>query len=89
MKIDIDYIADLSYIYLDEDKREKLNRDMEQIISMVEKMPNIGIDDENLDENYKMDFRKDEIEPSLTRDEALLNAKRVKAGCVLVPKTLD
>jgi len=88
MKFDIDYFAKLARVNLG-DHKEKLCQDLEHIIDMIERLPDVGEDPLILDENYSMEFRKDEITKSLTREEVLMNAKEVQAGCVVVPKIVE
>lgn len=90
MKIDLKHIAKLAKLQLDEDKIPMLEKQMEDILGMVENLPPIsdisgggGPDVGNV-----MVLRPDEIMPSLTRDEVLANARQKQAGCIVVPKTV-
>ena len=58
-------------------------------LNMVEKLPDI---DEQmvLDENNPMILRKDEaVTDKYSRQELMANAPQVKAGCLVVPKTVE
>lgn len=87
MKIDVKRIASLAKLQLDDDKIPMLEKQMEDILGMVEDLPEIsggvGVDMKNV-----MALRPDKIMPSLPRDEALANAPKKQAGCIVVPKTV-
>ncbi|MEG1943490.1 MAG: Asp-tRNA(Asn)/Glu-tRNA(Gln) amidotransferase subunit GatC, partial [Angelakisella sp.] len=81
MQIDIKHIAKLSRLKLPDDQIETFQKQMQDIVEMVEKLPetdgSLAIDPEN-----RMELRRDEIMPSLRRDILLKNAPEVAAGCV-------
>ncbi|MCD7771738.1 MAG: Asp-tRNA(Asn)/Glu-tRNA(Gln) amidotransferase subunit GatC [Oscillospiraceae bacterium] len=87
--IDIRHVAKLARIKISDDELPKYSEEMNNIIRMVEAMPEI--DDELLvDENGVMDLREDKlIDSKISRDEILKNAPKVVAGCVVVPKTVE
>ncbi|MCD8005626.1 MAG: Asp-tRNA(Asn)/Glu-tRNA(Gln) amidotransferase subunit GatC [Oscillospiraceae bacterium] len=87
--IDIKHVAKLARIKISDDELPKYSEEMNNIIRMVEAMPEI--DDELLvDESGVMDLREDKLaETKLSRDEILKNAPKVVAGCVVVPKTVE
>ena len=68
--------------------REKFQKDMQNIIEMVERLPEMETGDLSPKVEDTMTLRKDIVEPSLPRDEVLKNAPQVAAGCVVVPKTV-
>ena len=87
--IDIKHVAKLARIKISDDELPKYSEEMNNIIRMVEAMPEI--DDELLvDESGVMDLREDKLMDSkISRDEILKNAPKVVAGCVVVPKTVE
>lgn len=87
MKIDVKRIASLAKLQLDDDKIPMLEKQMEDILGMVEDLPEINGGVEVSAENV-MTLRPDEIMPSLSRDEVLANAPKNQAGCIVVPKTV-
>lgn len=89
MKIDIQHIAKLSRLSIEEDKAEKFQREMEKIVTMVEKLPNLENQTLAVDPADRMELRKDEIRPSLRREVVLANAPQSAAGCIVVPKTVE
>jgi len=61
---------------------------MENIVGMVEKLPDIQ-DEMTLDPDNPMILRKDvAVQDKFTRQELMQNAPQVKAGCLVVPKTV-
>ena len=89
MDIDIRHIAKLSRLRIDDSELEGYEKEMADIISMVEAMPDIQ-DELTVDPNEAMALRADELsEKKFSREEILKNAPKTVAGCVVVPKTVD
>lgn len=89
MNIDIKHIAKLSRLKIEDDKLEEFETQMQNIVNMVEKLPDI---DEKMamDESNAMILRKDEaVTDKYSRQELMANAPQVKAGCLVVPKTVE
>lgn len=89
MNIDIAHIAKLSRLHIEDDKLEKFEKDMQDIVEMANNLPRL---DEELvvDESNVMALREDKAESGkFTRDELFSNAPQVKAGCLVVPKTVE
>lgn len=89
MEIDIKKIAKLSRLAIEPEREEKFQKDMQNIIEMVERLPEMETGDLSPKVEDTMTLREDVVEPSsLPRDEVLKNAPQVAAGCVVVPKTV-
>ncbi len=88
MEIDIKKIAKLSRLAIEPEREEKFQKDMQNIIEMVERLPEMETGDLPPKVEDTMTLREDMVEPSLPRDEVLKNAPQVAAGCVVVPKTV-
>lgn len=89
MEIDIRHIAKLSRLKIDDSELPKYEKEMSDIIAMVEAMPDID-DELTVDPNNAMTLREDVIgENKFSRNEILKNAPKTVAGCVVVPKTVD
>lgn len=89
MKIDIKHVAKLSRLRIEDDKLEKFEKDMESIVNMVNKLPDV---DGALDLNPKdiMTLREDKaVTDKFKREELLKNTPEVQAGCLVVPKTVE
>ena len=94
MKIDdqiIDKISRLAYLEFGEEEKEKIRQDLEQILTFVEKLREL--DTENVEPlvylSDKTDvLREDRMIPTLSTEEALLNAPE-RSGCFFkVPKVI-
>jgi aspartyl-tRNA(Asn)/glutamyl-tRNA(Gln) amidotransferase subunit C len=89
MNIDIRHIAKLARLRIEDDQLEKFESEMQGIVNMVEKLPDID-DEMTLDEKNPMKLREDVVgEKKLSRQELMQNAPKVKAGCLVVPKTVE
>lgn len=89
MEIDIRHIAKLSRLRIEDDKFAKFEADMQGIVNMIEKLPETD-DELTLDTENAMKLREDKAELNkFTRDELMKNAPSVKAGCLVVPKTVE
>lgn len=88
METDIKKIAKLSRLAIEPEREEKFQKDMQNIIEMVERLPEMETVDLSPKVEDTMTLREDVVEPSLPRDEVLKNAPQVAAGCVVVPKTV-
>ncbi len=89
---DLDYVARLARIHIDDEKKERLTHDMEAVIRFADKLAEL--DTENVEPiahalPVNNVFRKDEIVPSYDREELLKNAPEKDAGCYSVPKIVE
>ena len=89
MEIDIKRLAKLAKLSIPEDKVEEFSRKMQDIIQMVENLPDLDTEGSLVDPTDTMELRKDEVQPSFPRDEMLRNAPYTAAGCILIPKVVD
>lgn len=89
MNIDIKHIAKLARLRIEDDQLDKFELEMQNIVGMVEKLPDIQ-DEMTLDPDNPMILRKDvAVQDKFTRQELMQNAPQVKAGCLVVPKTVE
>ena len=89
MNIDIKHLAKLARLRIEDDLLEKCESEMQNIVGMVEKLPDIQ-DEMTLDPDNPMILRKDvAVQDKFTRQELMQNAPQVKAGCLVVPKTVE
>ena len=90
MKIDINHIAKLARLKMDEQQAEKFAGQMEGIIEMVANLPAIEGGTDGLDPSNPMKLREDVAVPSAAkRNDILANAPQVEAGCVVVPRIVE
>lgn len=89
MEIDIKHIAKLARLRIEEDQFDKFKKEMQNIVDMVEKLPDVN-DELVLDESNPMRLREDvAVTNKFTREELMKNAPKVQAGCLVVPKTVE
>lgn len=89
MNIDIRHIAKLARLEITDDELGQFEEQMRNIVGMVENLPDIS-DELKPDENTPMILRSDVAETDkFTRQELMKNAPAVKAGCLVVPKTVE
>lgn len=89
MNIDIKHTAKLARLRIEDDQLDKFESEMQNIVGMVEKLPDIQ-DEMTLDPDNPMILRKDvAVQDKFTRQELMQNAPQVKAGCLVVPKTVE
>ena len=89
MQIDIEKIASLARLRLEPEELPRFQKKMQDIIAMVENLPELDSVKMELDKENVMELRKDEVRPSLKRTEILKNAPQSEAGCIVVPKTVE
>ena len=89
MDIDIKHIAKLSRLKVDDNDVQKFEKEMQAIIQMVEKLPDMPTDVVLIDPEHPMKLREDVVNHEYRRDDILINAPQVQAGCVVVPKVVE
>ncbi len=89
---EISHIAKLSMLQIDEGHFDKLAKDMNAIVKMVDSLQELNIDEDlnkfTIEGNQNI-FRQDEVKPSFPREEIIKNAPEKKAGCFFVPKIVE
>ena len=89
MNIDIRHLAKLSRLKFSPEEEEKFSGEMEKIVQLVEKLPNLDASGPLIDPSNPMTLRPDRVENKANRDELLQNAPETQAGCVVVPKVVE
>lgn len=89
MNIDVKYIAKLSRLKVDDSEIAKFEKDMGNIISMMDNLSDLEDITSLLDKDNSMELRKDIAENNFKRDELMQNAPQIKAGCFVVPKVVE
>ena len=89
---DVEKIAELAKLYLDEEEKLKYREQLEQILTYVQKLNEL--DTEHIEPTYYIQYsrdvmREDNVEPSLPREKALQNAPLKVQGFVRVPKVIS
>lgn len=89
MNIDIKHLAKLSRLTFSPEEEAKFEKEMANIVAMVEKLPNLDASGALIDPDNPMQMRKDEVVNQPNRTELLQNAPEVQAGCIVVPKVVE
>ncbi len=91
-KEDVLKVAEIAHISLTEDEVSSFTQDLENMVSFTNQLDQIeGIDTEITEEDptlYNV-FRKDEVQPSMAKEELLANAPQEKNGCFFVPQIVE
>ena len=89
---DIKYVANLARIKLSSDQESRLGAQLDDILGYVKKLEQLDINDVEPMAHavplYNV-MRADEIQPSLTNEEALANAPKKGNGLFGVPKIVE
>ncbi len=91
-KADVEYVASLAHLSPDEPTKERLVREMGEILGYIDKLNELDTDSiEPTMHALVMTnvLRDDVVAPSLPRDAALRNAPKSDDAYFLVPRILD
>lgn len=89
---DVEYVAGLAQLTLDEETKDRLVGEMGEILAYMDKLNELdttGIEPTMHVLEMSNVFREDEVQPSLDRETALMNAPKTDGEYFLVPKILD
>ncbi|MFA9381645.1 MAG: aspartyl/glutamyl-tRNA amidotransferase subunit C, partial [Acetanaerobacterium sp.] len=67
----------------------RFEQDMQNIVNMVDRLPDVSDMTLALDPENPMLLRADRIVVTATRSDVLQNAPQVEAGCFVVPKVVE
>ena len=85
---DVEYVAELARLKFNEDEKQGLAEDLNQILAYVEKLGELDTEKEDIIVNpYYIEnrFREDEVVPSMKLEEVLKNAPDALEEYVVVP----
>lgn len=91
-KQDVQKVATLARIHLQENEIDSLSQDMSSILGYVEQLNELDVSDvEPTSHALKMEnvHREDVVKPSLDRDKLLGNVVESEKGSFKVPKVID
>ena len=89
---DLKYVANLARVALSTAEEEKLSTQLENILSYIEKLKELDVSQVEPTAHAVPlinVFRADEVQPSLSNQEALRNAPSKANGLFLVPKIVE
>jgi len=85
----IRHIAELARLQLSGEEEASLARDIDEILAYVESISELDLPpDASRAEILPREWREDQVEPSIARDEMLDNAAETRDGQVVVPPVL-
>ena len=88
----VQYVAELSRIYLDEEQTEKMEKELEGIIRYMDVLNRVDTDSvEPLSHIFAMTnvMREDQVAPSWAKEEILKNMPETEDEMPVVPRTID
>ncbi|MGI6460538.1 MAG: Asp-tRNA(Asn)/Glu-tRNA(Gln) amidotransferase subunit GatC [Candidatus Hydrogenedentales bacterium] len=89
---DVEEVARLAQLTLDDDATRRLAEEMGAILSYLDKLNDLNTDQVepmlHVPDRVNV-YREDEVQPSLTREEAFQNAPQTDSEYFLVPKILE
>ena len=91
-EFDIKYVANLARIALTHEEEARLGSQLGDILGYVNKLEELDISDvEPMAHAVPLDnvLRADEVQPSISNDEALANAPKAANGLFVVPKIVE
>ena len=91
-EFDIKYVANLARIALTPEEEARLGSQLGDILGYVKKLEELDISDvEPMAHAVPLDnvLRADEVQPSISNEEALVNAPKVAKGLFVVPKIVE
>ena len=91
-EFDIKYVANLARIALTPEEEARLGSQLGDILGYVKKLEELDISDvEPMAHAVPLDYvlRADEVQPSISKDEALANAPKAANGLFVVPKIVE
>lgn len=91
-EFDIKYVANLARIALTPEEEARLGSQLGDILGYVKKLEELDISDvEPMAHAVPLDnvLRADEVQPSISNDEALANAPKAAKGLFVVPKIVE
>ena len=91
-EFDIKYVANLARIALTPEEEARLGSQLGDILGYVKKLEELDFSDvEPMAHAVPLDnvLRADEVQPSISNDEALANAPKAAKGLFVVPKIVE
>lgn len=89
---DVTYVAELSRLEFSEDEVLAMAEELGAVLDYAQTLNKLDTSEIRPTEHVlpvQNVFRKDEIKPGLTNEEALANAPESEAGCFKVPPVLE
>ncbi|HEV2993563.1 MAG TPA: Asp-tRNA(Asn)/Glu-tRNA(Gln) amidotransferase subunit GatC [Acidimicrobiia bacterium] len=91
-RADVEHVARLARLALDDDELDGFTRELGEILEHVQELEALSLDDVEPTAHplpLANVVRRDEVRPTLPRDEVLAQAPEVEDGRFRVPRILD
>jgi len=92
-KDEIQYVANLARLHLQDDEAENLKEDMNKILGYMEKLRELDTSDveplEHVSDVTSSKFREDKAKEPLSHEEALKNAPNADSDYFRVPRVIE
>ena len=87
----IEHLADLSALALTVEEKNKMKKDLEQILTFVDAIESIDAKNQHIDSatTSLSSLREDVVKPSISQEKALENAPAQENGAYVISKVVD
>lgn len=87
----IEHLSDLSALALTVEEKNKMKKDLEQILTFVDKIESVDAKNQRIDSatTSLAGLREDVVKPSISQEKALANAPAKENGAYVISKVVD
>ena len=87
----IEHLSDLSALALTDEEKNKMKKDLEQILTFVDKIESVDAKNQRIDSatTSLAGLREDVVKPSISQEKALANAPAKENGAYVISKVVD
>ena len=87
----IEHLSDLSSLALTVEEKNKMKKDLEQILTFVDKIESVDAKNQRIDSatTTLAELREDVVKPSISQEKALANAPAKENGAYVISKVVD
>ena len=89
MKIDIEHLEKLSKLKIDEDKKEKFEKDFENILDFVDDITKLELPEEDKSRAIELSKLREDKIIEKEKVDVLLSAPKKKDGCYVTPLVVE
>ena len=87
----IEHLSDLTALALTDEEKNKMKKDLEQILTFVDKIESVDAKNQRIDSatTSLAGLREDVVKPSISQEKALANAPAKENGAYVISKVVD
>lgn len=90
MKVDLEYLENLSKLKINEEEKAKFEKDFEKILDFVDEITKIELPAEDKESAIPLEsLREDKVDNEKEYVNVLSNAPKKKDGCYLTPLVVE